>query len=91
MTSTVPTASTERFELTEGEEACGVTLEDVHDLRWQALVFDGRSAVALPAGTAPALAGSTARYALGAPVEFVGFNELGHPVYRIALEPEETP
>lgn len=69
-----------KLELTEGEVACGVTLEQVQDVLTKVLVRDG--AVIMPKYTPPALAGAVARCALAGPAEFRGLNSLGLPVYR---------
>lgn len=74
--------STTTFELTQGEAACGVDLEDVHALRARALAIDSGAAVVLPADLAPALTGAAARLALGRAVVFSGFNQFSQPVYR---------
>lgn len=66
--------------LTEIEIACGVTLEQVYDLRPRVLVREDR--VFVPAETPPALASSTARMAFGGPAKFAGLNQLGMLVYR---------
>lgn len=67
-------------ELTDTEVACGVTLEQVAELRPKVLMKGER--VVLPQNTPPALATSVARCALGAPAEYAGHNQLGLPVYR---------
>ncbi|QIG58181.1 hypothetical protein SEA_SKOG_29 [Gordonia phage Skog] len=67
--------------LTEIEQACGVTLDEVAQTLPKVLVRDGL--VHLPQNTPPALAGSVARAALAGPVEFVGIGKnTGYPIYQ---------
>ena len=73
--------------LTEGEIACGVTLERVAEILPQGLFLSvgTYSGFMLPKLTPPALASSVARCAFaGASVEFSHLTE-GYPVYRLAL------
>lgn len=70
------------LELSEVEIACGVTLDQVARELPRVLVRDGR--VYIDGNVGPALAGATARAALGAPAAFVGLNQLGMSVYGAA-------
>lgn len=72
-------------ELTEIEEACDVTLDDVAELLPKGLFTHEGTHFVLPEHTSPALGSSTARAAFGAPAEFAGMNQLGQPVYRKTL------
>jgi hypothetical protein len=73
--------ATYKFELTEIEVSCGVTLEDVQRERPRALLLDGKCMVDIES---PALAGAVARCAFGRAASFSGFNSLGYAVYRAA-------
>lgn len=73
-----------RFELSEVEIACGVTMKDAANTREDSLVLripEGLR-VTVPIDTPPALAGAAARMALGVPCEFAGLNHWGNPVYK---------
>lgn len=76
--------NTYKLELTEIEEYCGVTLEEVAEVLPKVLVRNDQ--VFLPEHVGPALAGAVARCALAGPVEFVGINTLRQPIYRPATE-----
>ena len=72
--------------LTEGEIACGVTLERVAEILPQGLFLQvgTYSGFMLPKLTPPALASSVARCAFGGQeVEFCHLTQ-GYPVYRLA-------
>lgn len=67
--------------LTEVEQACGVTIEDVARVLPQGLFIRDGAAFMLPKLTPPALAASVARCAFGgANVEFSHLSS-GYPVY----------
>ena len=70
--------------LTDLEEACGVTLKDVARELPRVYMPDSATAV-LPAGLAPALAGSVARCAIGDCV-YAGLNGFDMPIYRARHE-----
>lgn len=55
-------------------------------VRARSLVIDSGNAVVIPLHTAPDLATRAAELALGGPVAFAGFNQLGHAVYRLQKE-----
>lgn len=67
--------------ITPVEAACGVTLEDVASELPRVLML-GPDAVMVPKGLPPALAGSVARCALGAPATFSHLST-GYPVYTL--------
>ncbi len=69
------------FTLTDIELACGVTLDDVHAYAATSYVSDDMAVIDRFAS--PAQAGATARYLLGAPVEFSHL-AMGCPVYVLA-------
>lgn len=70
------------YVLTETEIACGVTLEQVA-AELPRCVIRRAGTVIVSGALSPALAGSVARAALGAPVELDGLSLLGR-VYSIA-------
>lgn len=67
-------------ELTDIEESCGVTLEQVANELPRVAVRENGT-VWVDADLPPALAGSVARAALGAPAEYLGMNIAGVRVY----------
>lgn len=73
------------LELSPIELACGVTLEAVQRSSDRAYV-DGSGVIVLDVDTAPALAGAAARAIVGAPVDFLGLNRLGNPLFRSACD-----
>lgn len=75
--------ATDTFTLTDIERACGVTVEAVILARRVGLVFDDGRAFMAKRHDAPALAGASARMALGAPVAFSHLSS-GCPVYVLA-------
>ena len=76
--------STYTHTLTDIENACGVTLEDVARELPRGVFRKGGQTFVVSADTGPALAGSVARAAFaGAPVEYVGQTLLGH-AYQVA-------
>ena len=66
--------------LTPLETACGVSLAEVADALPKVLFIDNGHAVMVPAGLPPAMAGSVARCAFGAPADFSHLSN-GYPVY----------
>lgn len=69
--------------LTDIEEACGVTLEDVaRELPRGGFIDEGRAFVTDAASPALAMSVARAAYA-GAAVRFAGLNALGWSVYRL--------
>jgi len=72
------------FTLSPTEVACGVTIEQVREVRAKAYIMHDKQSVAIVRGTPPALAGAAARLALGGDVEFVAINIWGNPLYRLS-------
>lgn len=70
--------------LTPVEIECGVTFDAVVECRAKGLFIQDGTKFVLPENTSPALAGSAARLAFSRPAEFLGFNQLRHPVYGAA-------
>lgn len=71
--------------LTPLEIACGVTLEDVQRELPRGLFMDNGSRFIVSGDCSPAIGSSVARCAFtGAPPEYLGQNQLGDRVYRIA-------
>jgi hypothetical protein len=70
------------FILSDIERACGVTLEDVRAFALTSTITDGMAVIDQHA--TPAQAGATARYLLGAPVDFSHLAMGAYPVYRVA-------
>lgn len=79
------TSSTYTHTLTDLEGACGVTLDAVaHELP-RGVFREGGSVFIVSEDAPPALAGSVARCAFGAPAEYVGRTLLGRAYRRGAL------
>lgn len=76
--------TTYTVELTEIEQACGVTLEQVAEHLPRVAVRGDR--VFMPPELSPALAGAVARAALAGPTEFVKINTLGLLVHERAAD-----
>ena len=68
--------------LTELEIACGVTLADVARELPRGVFRENGDTFVVSADCGPALAGSVARCAFGAPAEYVGRTLLGHAYAR---------
>lgn len=72
-----------RHTLTDIEIQCGVTLEQVEDVRRRCLVR--QTTIVMPIDTPPALAHSVARYAFGGrSTQYLGHNALGLAVYGLS-------
>ena len=71
--------------ITPIEQACGVTVADVARYAKLALRVHPDKVI-VSSNIGPALAGAVARYVLAGPVEMIGFNGAGYPVYRSVVE-----
>lgn len=78
--------SSTTVELTPIEHECGVTVDDVLELRRKIAFIDDSRAIVFPLYTGAALASATARYAFGEDAAFSGLSRYGQPVYRRAAD-----